>query len=603
MGGRIVVVGLGPAGADHVLPAARRALEQIPNRYVRTSRHPAVGDLAAAGLELRSFDDDYDAADDLDEVYDRIAAELLDVAATAGEVVYAVPGNPAVAERSVELLRDAAARGDIVLELVPGLSFAELAWARLGVDPMAGARLADARHLTAEDAVTGGPVLIAQCDTRLLLSDVKLVLLEVLPADAPVTVLRHLGLDDEEVRTVALADLDRDVEPDHLTALLVDSGVSAATRELARLLGLAERLRRPGGCPWDADQTHHSLTRYLLEEAYEVVEAVEALPPDAPAGDVPAGAYRALEDELGDLLYQVIFHAVLAEEAGAFDMAGVARGIHDKLVRRHPHVFGDTDAETSSDVMRNWEQIKKDEKGVTSIVGGHHARAAVAAVRAQADAQGGVGRARPRRTGRRAAAAGRRPRRAPHGRRPGPRDPARRPAGGCDRARPFGRGRRRVGVAGLGGTVSSSIRGDGAPGRGEAARTVGAHAPGSGGALDRVGGRAMSRASSYTIQGQEVTIPVEVRDASAHMASFLVPAARGPGPHRVFGPRGRRAAPGPGGVLARRSCATSTATSARTTSSRWRSSFVTRGWSRRRRSRSRPRLPAASSARSSTNCR
>ncbi len=364
--GRIVVVGLGPAGADLLLPAARRALEQSPNRYVRTSRHPAGADLVAAGIDLRSFDDDYDAADDLDDVYARIAAELIDVADTAGEVVYAVPGNPAVAERSVELLRDAAARGDIVVELVPGLSFAELAWARVGVDPMAGARLADARHLTAEDAVGGGPVLIAQCDTCLLLSDVKLVLLDVLPADAPVTVLRHLGLDDEEVRTVPLADLDRAVEPDHLTALLVESGVSAAARELARLLGLAERLRRPGGCPWDADQTHHSLTRYLLEEAYEVVEAVEALP----AGDVPESAYRALEDELGDLLYQVIFHAVLAEEAGAFDMAGVARGIHDKLVRRHPHVFGDTDAETSSDVMRNWEQIKKDEKGGTSIVAG-----------------------------------------------------------------------------------------------------------------------------------------------------------------------------------------------------------------------------------------
>jgi tetrapyrrole methylase family protein / MazG family protein len=365
-----VVVGLGPARADLVVSAARRALEQIPNRYVRTARHPAVDDLAADGIVLRTFDRDYDTAGDLDDVYDRIAAELLDVAGTAGDVVYAVPGNPAVAERSVELLRAAAARGDIVLEVVPGLSFAELAWARVGVDPMAGARVADARHLTAEVVVGDGPVLIAQCDTRLLLSDVKLVLLEVLPADAPVTVLQHLGLDDERVRTVALADLDRDVEPDHLTALLVESGVSAAARELARLLGLAERLRRPGGCPWDADQTHHSLTRYLLEEAYEVVEAVEALPADAPAGVAPDGAYRALEDELGDLLYQVIFHAVLAEEAGAFDMADVARGIHDKLVRRHPHVFGETDAETSSDVMRNWEQIKKDEKGHTSIVSG-----------------------------------------------------------------------------------------------------------------------------------------------------------------------------------------------------------------------------------------
>jgi tetrapyrrole methylase family protein/MazG family protein len=370
MGGRIVVVGLGPAGADLLVPAARRALEHTPHRYVRTARHPAVDDLAEAGIELRSFDHEYADAGDLDDVYERIAAALLNIAASAGEVVYAVPGNPAVAERSVELLRDASARGDVVLEVVPGLSFAELAWARLGIDPMEGARVADARRLSAEDVVGSGPLLVAQCDAGLLLSDVKLVLLEVLPADAPITVLHRLGLDDEEIRTVALADLDRAVEPDHLTALLVDSGVSAAAREFAGLVGLAERLRGPGGCPWDADQTHHSLTRYLLEEAYEVVESVEALPPDAPAGNVPAGAYCDLEDELGDLLYQVIFHAVLAEEAGAFDMADVARGIHDKLVRRHPHVFADTDAATTSDVMRNWEQIKKDEKGVSSIVTG-----------------------------------------------------------------------------------------------------------------------------------------------------------------------------------------------------------------------------------------
>lgn len=370
MAARVVVVGLGPAGADLILPAARRALEHRANRYVRTARHPAVEELAAAGVELRSFDEEYDAAADVDEVYARIAAKLVEVAAETGEVVYAVPGNPAVAERSVALLREAAGRGDITLEIVPGLSFTELAWSRLGVDPMRGARVADARRLAAEAAVGEGPLLIAQCDTRLVLSDVKLALLEVLPADAPVTVLQHLGLPDEHIRVVALADLDRDVEPDHLTALLVDSGAGAAAREIARLLGLAERLRGPGGCPWDAEQTHHSLTRYLLEEAYEVVETVEALPPDAPAGDVPTDAYRALEDELGDLLYQVIFHAILAEEAGAFDMGNVARGIHDKLVRRHPHVFGETDADTVSDVMRNWEQIKKDEKGHTSIVSG-----------------------------------------------------------------------------------------------------------------------------------------------------------------------------------------------------------------------------------------
>ncbi len=128
-----------------------------------------------------------------------------------------------------------------------------------------------------------------------------------------------------------------------------------------RLLQLAKRLRDPGGCPWDAEQTHHSLTRYILEEAYEVVEAVENL---------PASGYASLEDELGDLLYQVVFHAIIAEETGEFTMADVARGIHDKLVRRHPHVFGDVIADETDDVLRNWEQIKKEEKGTTSIVAG-----------------------------------------------------------------------------------------------------------------------------------------------------------------------------------------------------------------------------------------
>ncbi len=365
MAGRVVVVGLGPAGADLLLPAARAAIEAADARYARTACHPAVAELAADGIRFETFDDRYDAGRDLDDVYEAITAALLDAAAVHGEIVYAVPGNPAVAERTVALLRAAAARGSVVLDVIPGLSFAELAWARLGVDPLQGAVVADGRALE-----VGGPMLIAQCDSPLVLSDVKLALLEALPPATPVTVLQRLGLPDERVHVVALADLDRLVEADHLTSLFVEAPGRSAARELARLLALAERLRRPGGCPWDAEQTHHSLTRYLLEEAYEVVESVESLPADAPAGAPPRSSYRDLEDELGDLLYQVIFHAVHAGEAGAFTMADVARGIHDKLVRRHPHVFGDVAAGTSSDVMRNWEQIKKDEKGASSIVAG-----------------------------------------------------------------------------------------------------------------------------------------------------------------------------------------------------------------------------------------
>jgi tetrapyrrole methylase family protein/MazG family protein len=364
--GRIVVVGLGPAGADLMLPAARAAIEAADVRLVRTARHPAVDDLAREGITFDALDDIYDAGDDLDVVYAAIADRVRAIAADGNTVAYAVPGNPSLAERTVSLLR----AGNSDIDVVPGLSFADLAWTRLGIDPMAGARVVDAHAFAIDAAGFAGAMLLAQCDTGAVLSHVKLVLLEALQPQHDVVVLQRLGLPDELITTVALADLDRAVEPDHLTSVFVDTGETEVAGELARLVALTERLRGPGGCPWDAAQTHHSLRRHVLEEAYEVAEAIEELPPDAPGGDVALDAYDALEDELGDLLFQVMIHSVLAAEAGAFTVGDVARRVHDKLVHRHPHVFGDVHAESPDAVVTNWEQIKKEEKGHTSLVEG-----------------------------------------------------------------------------------------------------------------------------------------------------------------------------------------------------------------------------------------
>lgn len=363
---RVVVVGLGPAGADLVLPAAHAAFERVAVRFARTARHPAVEELERQGTTFESLDRLYDTGDDFDTVYSAIASYVVDAAHTHGEVVYAVPGSPNVAERTVLLLRAA----NVEVEIVPGVSFADLAWARLGIDPLGGVRVVDARAFGVDAAGLAGPMLIAQADTRFVLSDVKLALLEVAPPDHPVTVLQRLGLPDEHVVKLALEDLDRIVEPDHLTSVFVDTGELAVAAEFARLVGLAERLRGPGGCPWDAQQTHHSLRRHVLEEAYEVAEAIDDLPPDAPNGDVDIARYDALEDELGDLLFQVVIQSVLAAETGAFTVADVARRIHDKLVRRHPHVFGDVRVTGADEVVTNWEQIKRTETGADSIVAG-----------------------------------------------------------------------------------------------------------------------------------------------------------------------------------------------------------------------------------------
>ncbi|MDQ2827077.1 MAG: hypothetical protein M3Y04_08985, partial [Actinomycetota bacterium] len=238
----------------------------------------------------------------------------------------------------------------------------------------AGVRIVDGRRFAVEAAGERGPLLVAQCDTRQVLSDVKLAVED--GAGLTVTVLQRLGLPDQSVTTVAWADLDRDVAPDHLTSLYLPAAAAPVAREVARFDELVRTLR--DRCPWDREQTHRSLTRHLLEETYEVLEAIEALPgpgddendDDDGAGAGAVGSFEHLEEELGDLLFQVVFHATLAAEEGHFNLADVARGIHDKLVHRHPHVFADVRADTPAQVVTNWEQIKRDEKGRTSLMDG-----------------------------------------------------------------------------------------------------------------------------------------------------------------------------------------------------------------------------------------
>jgi tetrapyrrole methylase family protein/MazG family protein len=338
---RVVVAGLGPAGPDLLTVGTQEAIDRIPRRFLRTSRHPS----ASAVPDAPSFDDLYEQGESFEDVYRAIADALVAAAGEHGEVLYLVPGSPDVAERSVELLL---ADGRVPVEVLPAVSFADLAWSRVGT----GARLVDAYRFAEEAAGDRGPFVVYHCHSRLLLSDVKLAV-----DDGPdVLVLQRLGLPDEAVFEVPWADLDRAFEPDHLTSVYVPALESPVAAELVRFAELVRTLRER--CPWDREQTHRTLTRHLLEETYEVLEAIE--------GDDPGH----LCEELGDLLFQVFFHAALGAEAGHFDLADVARGVHDKLVRRHPHVFGSASADTAGQVMKNWEQIKQEEKGRASLMDG-----------------------------------------------------------------------------------------------------------------------------------------------------------------------------------------------------------------------------------------
>jgi tetrapyrrole methylase family protein/MazG family protein len=351
---RVVAVGIGPAGPQLTTPAAIEALRRAPVSYLRTARHPAARPFS----DLQSFDELYEAAPTFEALYGEIAEALVAAAERHGEVGYAVPGSPAVLEQTVELLRGDA-RVDV--SLVAGMSFCELAWVSLGVDPVNdGVRLVHAESFAPQAAGDAGPLLVAQCWSRTILSDVKLA-----PEEAPAgaVLLHHLGLADETVLEVAWSEIDRALEPDHLTSLFVPSIGTPLAGELVRLAELVRTLR--ARCPWDREQTHRSLVRHLLEEAYEVIEAIDVL------ADPPSPEQAAhLEEELGDLLCQVFFHATLAAEEGVFTLADVARGVHDKLVARHPHVFGGVEADGAEAVVANWERNKLGEKGRTSLMEG-----------------------------------------------------------------------------------------------------------------------------------------------------------------------------------------------------------------------------------------
>jgi tetrapyrrole methylase family protein / MazG family protein len=342
-------------------------LTGAPGRaFLRTARHPAAVDFPG----LPSFDHLYEEAGTFDEVYGGIVEALVVAALEAAPdtVVYAVPGSPLVAERTVDLLR---ADSRVAVTALPALSFLDLVWVALGIDPLAeGVRLADASAFGPALAEQGGPFLVAQCWSRHLLSEVKLALPDEEGLELPRPVLlHHLGLEDELVVAVDWWELDRTVEPDHLTSLyipaFVPAGRHSAGGEVAGLVDLMATLRER--CPWDSVQTHASLMPHLVEESYEVLDALAELA-DASVGE--AAAFAHLQEELGDLLFQIVFHARLADEEGQFDLADVARGVHDKLVHRHPHVFGDVDADTAEQVVTNWEAIKKSEKGRRSVTEG-----------------------------------------------------------------------------------------------------------------------------------------------------------------------------------------------------------------------------------------
>ncbi len=355
----ITVIGLGPGQSDQLTLEAQAVLSQASEIWLRTVRHPVVPDLPTH-LSVSSFDALYDREDSFDAVYRAITNRVVELGKRPEGVLYGVPGHPLVGEATVLAIIARAKQEGLALRVVAGLSFVEAVCTALDLDPLAsGLQLMDATSLAAGDAFSPAtapivtlPLLLAQVYGTRVAAQAKLALLEHYPAEHPVTLVRAAGVAaQQKVTALPLYRVDRERDLDALTCLYVPP--LPPDQDQATLSGfqrIVARLRAPEGCPWDREQTHSTLKRHLLEEAYEVLDALDAQNTEK------------LCEELGDLLLQIVLHAQIAVEDEEFTLADVVRGISEKLVRRHPHVFASSQVANTSELLRNWERIKQAER-------------------------------------------------------------------------------------------------------------------------------------------------------------------------------------------------------------------------------------------------
>ncbi len=357
---QLTIVGLGPGPLGALSLEAWQTLAQATRVILRTARHPCVPDLPRAAVTT-ACDDLYEVHADFAQVYAAIGARVLDAATQLGGVVYAVPGDPWVGEATTPLLLRAAAAQGIATHIVAGQSFVAPTFAAVGVDLMDGAQVVDAmliaraHHPRVEVSL---PLLIAQVYAPWLASDLKLTLLNAYPPDHPAYVVHAAGTAALSVTARPLHALDAEDDFDHLTSVYLPPQPEG--RSFSDLQEIVAHLRAPEGCPWDREQTLASLRQDLLSECAEVIEAIDM------EESGPDNTTHIIE-ELGDLFLVATMLVQIAAEEGRFLLGDAMANVVAKLIRRHPHVFGETAVGGVADVLSNWDAIKVQEKAARGI--------------------------------------------------------------------------------------------------------------------------------------------------------------------------------------------------------------------------------------------
>ncbi len=350
----ITIVGLGPGDSQYWTRVAYALLNEANEVYLRTNRHPSVADI---GAKIYSFDPIYQQAGDRSQAHRQVAAEVVRLGQRDTGVIYAVPGHPILDEVTTPFIRTLAEAQHVPVTIVPGLSLLAATVMALELDPSSpnlqittASQFASFHH---PPLAPDQPALVTSLSNQTLATQVKQVLLNAYATDFVVTLVQIAGTQAERVWSCTVAELDRQPHLDESTTLYLPA--DSANASFPTFQETIAHLRAPEGCPWDRQQTHQSLRPFLLEETYEVLDALDV------------GEPTALAEELGDLLLQIVLHTQIATGVGNFRMGEVVGYINRKLVRRHPHVFGNVIVNGVDDVTTNWEAIKRVERSKLKV--------------------------------------------------------------------------------------------------------------------------------------------------------------------------------------------------------------------------------------------
>lgn len=346
----INIIGLGSSDIDSMPVGIFKRIKNSENLFLRTEDHPVVSTLKEEGLSWKTFDDVYENNETFESTYEDICLQLIEAAQSA-DVDYAVPGHPLFYETTTELLMGRTQSGGYRVNIVGGQSFIDAVISAVEVPVNDGFQLLDASTLKIEDLSHKKHTIITQVYDLFSLSDVKLTLLDYYPAELNVKVVTAAGGSDEMVYETPLYELDHLQITSNLMALFIPETELEMQdiKSIHYMMDLFDTLVSEDGCPWDKVQTHESLEKYLIEETYEVIEAIERQDDEA------------IVEELGDILLQVALHSAVGNKDGYFNFLDVLSSMNQKVVRRHPHVFSDTVVENMDDLDQVWQQAKKDE--------------------------------------------------------------------------------------------------------------------------------------------------------------------------------------------------------------------------------------------------